>query len=464
MEVEQASTHITAIKRKGANATQITLDELLNAREERVRTQAAMLREHRVPLICFTMNVAGPVKTSPLIERAFGEGVRLIDGEISPYEVLERREEHTNCGPVSFYSVRADANVLKARMVDIEQKHPIGRLFDIDVIDVDGRKMSRQGERGCMVCGAPGRACAAGRLHPVSELIALTNSMLTDYFTDLDARRIARIAKESLLREVYTSPKPGLVDPVSRGSHTDMDVADFERSAEALEPYFRCCVKAGASGKSESYEKTFLSLRESGLAAEECMYAATRGVNTHKGAIFSMGILLGAIGRLMSPDGYMPSVDEILSEAARLSSASIKRDFESIDGATAGGRAYIECGMRGIRGEVIDGFPSVKKIAIPAYRAALARGKNKNDAGAITLLHLIANVYDTTLYKRGGKAGVLYARDRASELLSSGDPTVEDIRQMDAELIERNLSPGGCADLLAVTYFLTELENEKSIF
>ncbi len=449
---------------KGGNAMQITIEELLNSREERVRTQTQMLKEHRVPLICFTMNVAGPVKNSSLIERAFGEGLRHIEGKISAYDVLERREEHTNCGPVSFYSVRADANVLKARMVEIEQNHPIGRLFDIDVLDVDGRKMSRQGERGCMICGAPGRACAAGRLHPLSDLIALTNRMLTDYFEDLDARRIARIAKESLLREVYTSPKPGLVDPVSRGSHTDMDVSDFERSAEALEPYFLRCVKTGVGGKDEPYEKTFLSLRESGLAAEECMYAATRGVNTHKGAIFSMGILLGAIGRLMSPDGYMQSVDEILSEAARLSCASVKRDFESIDTSTAGGRAYLECGMRGIRGEVIDGFPSVKKIAIPAYRAALARGKNKNDAGVLALLHLIANVYDTTLYKRGGKEGVLYTRDRARELLSSGDPTVEDIRQMDADLIERNLSPGGCADLLAVTYFLTELENRRSTF
>ncbi len=440
----------------------VTLQEILDSREARVRTQTELLREYRAPLICFTMNIAGPTKTSPLIERAFREGIRRIDEAIDSHEVLERREEHTNCGPVAFYSLSADPDILKERMVEIEQTHRIGRLFDIDVIDAEGRKKARSTERGCLICGAPGRACAAGRLHPVSELISRTHTMMSDYFADLDAKHIAQIAKNSLLREVYTAPKPGLVDPLSRGSHTDMDVADFERSAKALEPYFFNCVKTGAAHKSEPPESTFPYLKSLGIEAEKSMYAATRGVNTHKGAIFSIGILAGAIGRLMTPEGYMPHTDEILSEAAKISCACVKRDFESIDKCTAGGRAYIECGIRGIRGEVIDGFPSIKGIAIPAYRAALARGKSKNDAGVLTLLHLIANVYDTNLYKRGGEAGMLYARDRARILLSSADPSLESIRQMDTELTQRNLSPGGCADLLAATYFLTELEDQKS--
>ena len=442
----------------------VTLQEILDSREARVRTQTELLHDYHTPLICFTMNIAGPIKTSPLIERAFREGVRLIDEAIRSYEVLERREEHTNCGPVAFYSLIADPDILKERMVEIEQNHPIGRLFDIDIIDSEGRKITRSTERGCLICGAPGRACAAGRLHPVSELTSRTYTMMSNYFVDLDAKHIARIAKESLLREVYTAPKPGLVDPLNRGSHIDMDVSDFERSADALEPYFLSCVKTGAEHKSESPESTFPYLKSLGIEAEKSMYSATRGVNTHKGAIFSMGILSGAIGRLMTPDGYMPSTDEILSEAARISCTSIKRDFENIDRSTAGGRAYVECGIRGIRGEVIDGFPSIKNIAIPAYRAALARGKSRNDAGVLTLLHLIANVYDTNLYKRGGEAGMLYARDLARNLLSSPDPSSESICQMDKELTERNLSPGGCADLLAATYFLTELEDQKNSF
>ena len=439
----------------------VTLQEVLDAREARVRTQEKMRHEQGAPVICFTMNIAGPIKTSAVIERAFLVGVRLIEKAISPLTVAQKQEEHTKCGPVCFWAVRGNADTLKSHMVEIEEKHPLGRLFDIDVIDEDGSKLSRQSERGCMVCGAPGRACAAGRLHSVAELTACTDKILGDFFTDADARRIAEIAKQSLLQEVYTAPKPGLVDPISRGSHTDMDVADFERSAAALEPYFADCVKAGAHGRGEPPKATFPRLRALGLEAERRMYAATGGVNTHKGAIFSLGILAGAVGRLLRPDGYIPSTKEILCEGACIARAAIEHDLERAEGSTAGGRAYLQHGLRGIRGEVADGFPSLTQIALPAYRRARASGKNKNDAGALTLLHLIASVYDTNLYKRGGMEGLLYAQERARALLLCGEPTAKDLLQLDADMIARDLSPGGCADLLALTYFLTDLEEER---
>ena len=178
-----------------------------------------------------------------------------------------------------------------------------------------------------------------------------------------------------------------------------------------------------------------------------------------KYTIFSLGILEGAIGRLLLPAGELPATEAILAQAAELASAAIRRDFERIDASTAGGRAYLACGARGIRGEVADGFPSIRHIALPVYREARASGKNKNDAGVLTLLHLIANVYDTNLYKRGGEEGLRYAQDLARTLLASGAPTVDEVRRMDIALTQRNLSPGGCADLLAVTYFLTQLED-----
>ncbi len=441
---------------------QVTLNEILEAREARVRTQQELLQKHCAPLVCFTMNIAGPVKTTPVIERAFVEGLRQIEAVLAACEVRERREEHAKCGPVAFWAVNGDAAFLKKKMIKIEETHPVGRLFDIDVLAADGKKASRPRERGCIVCGAPGRACAAGRLHPVSEITAVTARMMRDYFLDLDTKRVAFLAKNSLLQEVHTAPKPGLVDPTSRGSHTDMDVAAFARSAEALEPYFQKCAQTGAIFRDEPSETLFLRLRALGIEAERSMYAVTGGVNTHKGAIFSMGLLTAAIGKLLSPDGCLPSTDKILEEAASIARPAIERDLKNANGSTAGERAFLERGARGIRGEVQDGFPSVKKIAIPAYRKALRKGKSKNDAGVLALLHLIANVYDTNLYKRGGEAGVLYAQERARALLAVGDPAPQALQQMDADLSARNLSPGGCADLLAITYFLTELESQRN--
>lgn len=436
---------------------QVTLQEILEARETRVRVQREMLHKHHAPLLCFTMNIAGPTKTSALIERAFSVGLDRIEAALGGDTVVERRESRGKCGPEAFWAVSAEPHALKTRMVEIEESHPLGRLFDIDVMDTNGEKLNRPHERGCLLCGAPGRACAAGRLHPVAELIAHTDRMIRSYFTDLDAARVARIAKESLLREVYTAPKPGLVDPTSRGSHTDMDVATFEQSAEALEPYFYECVRAGANAREATSPPLFPRLRTLGMEAEKRMYAATKGVNTHKGVIFSMGILAGAVGQLLRPDGTLPSTEEILAQAAALSHTAIKQDLTTLDGSTAGGRAYLAHGERGVRGEVLEGFPTLRSIALPTYKSARAEGKNQSDAGVLTLLHLMANIFDTNLYKRGGEAGVTYVRDYARALLAS-PLAPERLYRMDADLTERNLSPGGSADLLALTYFLTALE------
>lgn len=436
---------------------EITLTELLDAREERARMQTELIRRG-VPLVCFTMNIAGPVKTSPLIERAFSVGVTLIRDALADMESPEEQIELNKCGPVLYYSVKADAKEVKSRLTLIEDTHPIGRLFDMDVIGTDGHKLERGEERCCLVCGKRGKACAAGRLHPLAEVTATTERMLTEHLLSIDSARIGTLARQAMLDEVYTTPKPGLVDSENTGSHRDMTLEHFEESAEALEPYFRECARIGYLLREEDADTRFARLRLLGISAEESMYAATGGVNTHKGLIFSLGIVAGAVGTLMRPDGYIPTTDEILAEAARLAKLPLL-ELDKLGSTTAGARAFLEHGKRGIRGEAADGFPSVRNISLPVYLDALSRGKSKNDAGVLALLHLIAGVYDTSIYNRGGDGAVTYARGLAMDLISGGDPTHDEVREMDAELTRLNLSPGGCADLLALTYFLAELKN-----
>ena len=110
------------------------------------------------------------------------------------------------------------------------------------------------------------------------------------------AESIGRMAYQALLEEVYTVPKPGLVDPYSCGAHTDMDVQTFERSAEALYPWF---VRMAYQGYQLTCtpEDLFREIRKTGMLAEEAMYRATGHVNTHKGMIFTLGIFSAAAGR-----------------------------------------------------------------------------------------------------------------------------------------------------------------------
>jgi len=435
---------------------EVTLLQILQEREDRARRQRLILDTYRCPLLCFTMNIAGPVKVSPLILRGFREGLAQLEKSLPENCIRFHsvKEDVTGCGAM----IAADlpAGKLKELCVSIEERTPLGRLFDMDVLDTDGRKLDRSGQRGCIVCGAPGRACAARRVHSVPQLQEVTARILHTHFFPGD---MAALAVRSLLEEVNITPKPGLVDRRNNGSHRDMDISLFTASAYALEPYFRSCVQIGMKTASTAPEETFALLRAAGLQAEEDMFRATGGVNTHKGAVYTMGVLCGSLGRLWTAERPVADTRQILRESAKLVHKAVDADFARISGSpTAGERQYQQYGLRGIRGEVADGLPSVENISLPVYRNCLSKGMCPNDAGAVALVHLIAGVRDTNLYHRGGEDGARFAAEAAAALLP--EPAVEAIAELDDAFIRRNLSPGGCADLLAVTCFLHTLSEK----
>lgn len=439
---------------------EVTLAQMLKARDDRVQRQQELLSKYRCPLICFTMNIAGPIKTSPLIERGFFAGLSRLSDSL-PRDIVrfcEVQTESTGCQ--AMLSVEADATVLKNLCVAIEEETPLGRLFDMDVLDGSGVKIEREVPRSCIVCGAAGRGCAAGRLHTMPELQAATNRILCEYFLKNDAQSVAELAVRSLLDEVHTTPKPGLVDRRNNGSHTDMDIATFIASANALKPYFSECVAIGQQTADDEPAVTFRHLREAGLSAEKAMFAATNGVNTHKGIIFTLGALCGGIGRLWRADTPFSDLATLCAECAAIAKSALD-DWDTIADSTAGLRLYRQCGLTGIRGEVAAGLPSVVQIGLPAFKLAQAQGLDRNDAGAVALLHLITGVEDTVLYHRGGSEGAAFAVQETKNLLSAAPfPNADRIAVLDDAFIERNLSPGGCADLLAVTYFLHDLYNK----
>lgn len=429
--------------------TNASLQDILLAREQRVAKQKELLSTYNRPLVSFTMNIAGPVKTSALIERGFREGLKQLETLGSAILTKEILCENTGCE--GYFAVDMDAKALKAFCVKIEESTPLGRLFDMDVLDADGNKLDREDQRGCIVCGAPGRGCAAGRVHSVPELQASTNKILQQHFLLADRERIADLAAQSLLDEVHITPKPGLVDSRNTGSHTDMDLNTFIASAKSLRPYFTSCVAIGQDSATKPAEDTFHLLRQAGLVAEQTMFAATNGVNTHKGAIFTLGILCGCIGRLWTAESPIASLTLLLKECAAVGQAACA-DYAKMDGSTAGQKLYLQKGLRGIRGEVADGLPAVADIALPALKDGIAKGLSFHHAAACALIQLISQVEDTNLHHRGGEEGALFAKEYAKALGTF--PSISQIEAMDDAFIARNLSPGGCADLLAATCFL----------
>lgn len=294
-----------------------------------------------------------------------------------------------------------------------------------------------------------------GRMHSLPSLVILSSREICD--------RIALCASKSLMDEVCTTPKPGLVDCANSGSHEDMDLVLFKRSIAALEPYWAAFTSVGQNTACLLPEKAFEALRKIGVSAEKAMFGATCGVNTHKGAIFALGTLCGAAGRLWQQEGTL-SVDGLLNGAAELSGPFVAQHWREVSTRsetprTAGERFYLQYGVKGICGEVSRGFPSVKEGALPIYRKAVQDGFSENDAGVAALLWLIAQGKDTNMISRGGWELAQSAAAQARAFLQEGiSKAVVNAARLDQIFIRQHLSPGGCADLLAVTYFLCCIE------
>ena len=447
---------------------EVTLMEMLEAREARVQQQDALRERYGSVVISFSLNIAGPVKDSPLIRRAFQTGLEQLEAGLraAKLSVLDHLEQQAATGCESLYAVEGTAQEIKTVCVSIEDGSQLGRLFDMDVLDAGGRKLDREevggGPRNCIVCGAPGKGCASRRTHTVEELQAATRRILEEHFAAADREKAAALVTCALLDEVCTTPKPGLVDRANNGSHRDMDIFTFTASAAALAPYWGRCVRIGQETAKRAPSDTFTALKQAGQEAERTMFAATGGVNTHKGAIFTLGTICGAVGRLWTADNPCRNPERILMECAAMASAAVKAGFASIDAEharTAGQRLYLEQGITGVRGEAVQGFPGVSETALPALRRALAAGRSCNDAGAAALLHLIALGADTNMISRGGLAQAQSAAERCRALLMRNPlPERKQIAEIDEEFIQKNLSPGGCADLLAAAFFLLRWE------
>lgn len=269
------------------NARPVTVADMLDARDRRAERQKRFLETSPV-LICLTMNIPGPIKASAEILAAFREGVRRVQSAVGARPILY--EAFT--GPEAYVPLNADAEAVKREMCRIEDEEPLGRLFDLDVLTGNGEKHGRSAlgfsPRSCLLCGKPAFACARSRAHSVSDLSGEVSRRIDEWRRATLPERISEAAVRALIREAETTPKPGLVDRRNNGSHPDMSLEMLLRSARSLKPYFRECARAGM--KLEEAD-AFPTLRALGMEAEKTMLNATGGVNAHKGAIFSLGLL-----------------------------------------------------------------------------------------------------------------------------------------------------------------------------
>ena len=427
--------------------SEVTLSMMLECRENRVKLQRELIEKYGKPVVSFTMNIAGPIKINYFIERGFCIGYESLEGAFYSYKakVLYSTYKLSATGPEGYFVVDLGPQTLKKICMEIENQDELGRLFDMDVIDPNGSKVERKEERHCLICDKPAKECSSRRLHTVAELWDKTSSILYDAVLLHDSEVIASLAVKALLYEVLTTPKPGLVDRNNNGSHQDMDLFTFSGSASVLFPYFKKAYTLGFN--SMDPKACFSKLRELGKSAERTMFFETHGVNTHKGAIFTLGIVCAAAGftAITQTDIFQCCADMTAGITEELKDDSLPE--------TNGKRLYKKYGVTGIRGELEAGLPSVKEVGLPMLERHLYNGKSLEYAGSRALVALIAEGKDTNLLARGGVVYSEIAQAKADHLLDWAFRQT-DIEKLDTWFIENNLSPGGCADLLAVCYFL----------
>lgn len=391
------------------------------------------------------------------------------------------------------------------------------------------------------------------------------------------AAAVSSAAVRSMLFEVSASPKPGLVDRFSSGSHEDMDYFTFLASITAISPYLQLMAdyprrffeeqedqefpsdpsslqlcseglpsvdpvrteyittkyipdKKSQAEEVFNYAALFPGLRRIGREAETAMFRATGGVNTHKGLIFSLGVLCAAASAILRQGGSLLSssfAEAAAATAGRISEGIVRRDLgdlglesfrqkdilnnsrsETAEEAaiglsvksgkradlrklTAGEKLYLQYGVRGIRGEAEDGFPTVLSYGLPRLRKLLEKyslnahktlskdarksamaesGVERGNIGLQSLnmvyldtfMKLLCHTEDSNVLSRGGWDALQWIQGEARSIMMLGGAETQEgmasIRRLDAACMRRNISPGGTADLLAVTIFLSQLD------
>lgn len=401
----------------------VSLKEILDAREARLGRQQLLLKTNGRPIVSFTMNIAGERKRSPLADFAFEKGLEALEQHLG--RPLGGEALYLNTGCEAQFAYDMDAARLKELCMQLEQS-VVGRLYDMDVLDVSGRSVTRQIPRTCLLCGNPAAVCARSRAHGLEAVQAETRRILQEFA----AETLAADAVWALYREVDITPKPGLVDLANCGAHKDMDVPMFYRSAEALRSYFAQAVKLGMA------DSPMPELQQAGMEAERKMMDATGGVNTHRGAVYAFGLLLAAMGKRLMQGG------DIFAMAASLAASALPAEGDS-----HGLQMRQRYGAGGARAEAMAGFPHGRM----AYRKL----EEQHGAPWEALLSLLAYTEDTNLLYRGGKQGLQQVQQQAAVILA-GEHTgyIDGLKKLDAWCIRNNLSPGGSADLLAVGLLL----------
>lgn len=415
-----------------------------------------------------SLNVPGFPKSNPTVKAFFSLCLsdlryflksHVID--IKDAEAIETCDAAGDFFIVPYLGHNLNSIDLKQICEAFEESHPLGRFIDVDLNDEQGDTVSSGKSKNCFFCNEqPAIECRRENAHNPKQLRSFMFSKMAEYCQQQRevkiTKRLSSLGLNALLCEISLTPKPGLVDKFSNGSHADMNYQTFIDSSSAISPWFGELAREGFAFHDSDLTKALPILRNLGLRMESDMYQSTGNINTQKGIIFLLGISLFACGKLYSQNDQFNI--EIFRDIIRaICKDLIKNELvqNSASGNSHGEQIFQKYGFSGARGEAESGLRTVFEFGLPQ----LEKIEVLNDDTLLKcFLAIASNNTDTNiLYRKNPDVLSVFQSLCKIALKNFNDKNYSAVIDF---CRNENISPGGSADLLAVTIFVWSVINE----
>lgn len=460
------------------------LDLLLNARTERqaLRKKVASASYATVSL---NFNLAGYPKSTLRVKQVFKivrqELLTFLQAARIPVRMDMGVDLHNAAGDFVVFPLRHTRQGLdgiKEVLEKFEQQHPLNRLLDVDLFDASGMPVSSGKRKPCLIC-QEGSAliCMREQRHSAEEFRKVAFGKIEAHWKaqrqQTTIRRLTSLATQALLMEVSVPEKPGLVCPTSQGAHDDMNYFSFLQSTAALSPYFADIAKLGYDWNGMCNAEILQQIRTLGLQMESAMKQSTGGVNTQKGIIFLMGFSVFAAAYVISVRSFFDTA--LFRQVIKLLNKDlVARELQNgwNQDASHGEKCFNKFGAEhagGIRREVELGLPTVFDSALPLMQSLFPEGIDtvNQDLAENKLTQILLKIMtvnsDTNILFRKDLAVLNKVQQWAQRALEQADPIESDAyEQLKSYCLEQYVSPGGSADLLAISIFIYQITHSFS--
>ncbi|PIE88405.1 MAG: hypothetical protein CSA04_02070 [Bacteroidetes bacterium] len=465
------------------------LHKILNAKEQRqrIRQQSGEVGNATISI---SFNIPGYPKSDERITQTF----RVVRDDLAHYLValripVDKKQVIVRCdeaGDIAFFPFQAKQQELplfKEKLEAFEQTHPLGRLLDVDLFDGKANAISSHKQKTCFICKeTPALHCMRNQTHSYEELRAHLREKMEKFLEERAeqqvSKQLAATALWAILTEVALPHKPGLVSPQSSGSHQDMNFHTFLASTSAITPHFQRVAIRGYQWNGKEPQAVLTQLRISGLEMEKDMFLTTQGVNTQKGVIFLMTFSLFTMAYTLKKTGTFD--ETVFKETLQtLNKGLVNRELKgsSNQNRSHGEQCFNTFGEElagGIRKEVEQGLPTffhevtpfMKKIG---FSSTDYRDQSHFENQCKRLLVKIMSINnDTNILFRSDAQTLHLLQEKSLKTLQGNEDLTknESYGELMAFCTTKKISPGGSADLLAVSLFLDNVrtKTQKNTF